>query len=182
MGGWLVSEARRVHLFHFRRNAGTWVRPIAGIQDQGPFKWTGPDVVDGVGKKILITLELTAAISDEALTEELKTLPRVRIMAVDPHIDVVDTDEAMARYRNTCHEAWAYVVDTLKASEVSICAIAPAAAVFAFGMKLQSRLHPRIDMYQMVPNEPPFIALRFDRHTIVAPAEVPNRPLQLDAY
>lgn len=41
LAGWLVGEARRVELFSFRRNPGTWVRP----EDSEPsvkFEWTQP--------------------------------------------------------------------------------------------------------------------------------------------
>lgn len=64
---------------------------------------------------------------------------------------------------------------------MSLCTVAPAAAVFAFGMKLQSRMHPRIHMYQMAPQKAPFLAFSLDRHTIIAPHEPPNNVLQLDA-
>ena len=87
----------------------------------------------------------------------------------------------MERFRNTCQEAWAYAVDVLHASEISICTIAPAAAIFALGMKLQSRLHPRIHMFQMAPKALPFHAFTLDRHAISVRPHAPGSVLQLDA-
>ncbi|MBA6097136.1 SAVED domain-containing protein [Pseudomonas juntendi] len=181
LGGWLIGEARRVELFSFRRNHGTWVRPEP---DPAPvtFAWTKPDQPPLPACKVLITLELTAEITDSALNDELLSMPRIRIVPSVHGVDVVVLPEAMEAYRVACHEAWAYVTDVLKASEVCICAIAPAAAVFAFGMKLQARLHPLIHMYQMAPQKPPFRAFSLGRHTIIAPHEPPHNELQLEAY
>ena len=179
LGGWLVGEARRVELFSFRRSQGTWVRP----KPEAPttFTWTPPAEPLPAGGTVLITLELTAEITDAALNEELLAMPRIRIQPSAYGVDVVALPTSMEKYREACQEAWAYAVDVLKASEVSLCTVAPAAAVFAFGMKLQSRLHPRIHMYQMAPQKPPFLAFSLDRHTITAPHEPPNNVLQLDA-
>lgn len=181
LGGWLIGEARRVELFSFRRNHGTWIRSEL---DTTPvtFTWTKPSGSALIAGKVLITLELTAEITDSALNEELLSIPRIRIVPSVHGVDVVEPVEAMEAYRLACQAAWAYVVDVLKASEVCICAIAPAAAVFAFGMKLQARLHPRIQMYQMAPQKPPFLAFSLDRHTIIAPHEPPNNVLQLEAF
>ncbi|MBI6710694.1 SAVED domain-containing protein [Pseudomonas syringae] len=181
LGGWLISEARRVELFSFRRNPGTWVR----LQDDNPpvtFAWSKPGRTVVAGAKVLITLEITAEVTDAALNEELRSMPRVRITPSAHGFDVVAPSAAMERYRAACQEAWAYAVDVLKASEVSICAIAPAAAVFAFGMKLQSRLHPRIHMYQMARQKPPFLAFSLERHRIIGPHEPPHNELILDAF
>ncbi|WP_185076566.1 SAVED domain-containing protein [Pseudomonas frederiksbergensis] len=180
LGGWLISEARKIELFSFRRSAGTWVRP----QELNPlvtFTWSKPAEKIAVGAKVLITLEITAEVTDAALNEELLSMPRIRITPSVQGVDVVAPAQAMERYRAACQEAWAYVVDDLKASEVSICAIASAAAVFAFGMKLQSRLHPPIHMYQMARQKPPFLAFSLDRHRIIGPHEPPNNVLVLDA-
>jgi hypothetical protein len=179
LGGWLVGEARRVELFSFRRSQGTWVRP----KPEAPttFTWTPPTESLPAGGKVLITLELTAEVTDVALNEELLAMPRIRIQPSVYGVDVVALPASMEKYRETCQEAWAYAVDVLKASEVSVCTVAPAAAVFAFGMKMQARLHPRIHMYQMAPQKPPFLAFSLDRHTIIAPHEPPNNVLQLDA-
>lgn len=181
LGGWLIGEARRVELFSFRRNHGTWVRPEP---DTAPitFTWTKPVEPPSAAGKVLITLELTAEITDAALNDELMSMPRIRIVPSVHGVDVVEPVKAMEAYRVACQEAWAYVVDVLKASEVCICAVAPAAAVFVFGMKLQARLHPRIHMYQMAPQKPPFRAFSLDRNTIIAPHEPPNNVLQLEAF
>lgn len=181
LGGWLISEARRVELFSFRRNPGTWIRPGRDVTPI-TFTWMRPKESLSSAGKVLITLELTTEITDSALSEELLSMPRIRILPSVHGIDVVASERSMERYRATCQDAWAYVVDVLKASEVCICALAPAAAVFAFGMKLQSRLHPRIHMYQMAPQKPPFLAFSLDRHSIIAPHEPPNNVLQLEAF
>ncbi|CAN7446597.1 SAVED domain-containing protein [Pseudomonas sp. LjRoot277] len=179
LGGWLVGEARRVELFSFRRNPGTWVRP----DDSEPavkFEWTKPPGVK-VGSHVLITLEITSEITDAALTAEMLNMSRIRILSTTYGVDVVAPKEAMERFRNTCQEAWAYAVDVLHASEISICTVAPAAAIFALGMKLQSRLHPRIHMFQMAPKALPFHAFTLDRHAISVPPHAPGSVLQLDA-
>ena len=108
-------------------------------------------------------------------------MPRIRISPSTYGVDVVAPKEAMERFRNTCQEAWAYAVDVLHASEISICTIAPAAAIFALGMKLQSRLHPPIHMYQMAPKALPFHAFTLDRHAMSVPPHAPGSVLQLDA-
>lgn len=179
LGGWLVGEARRVELFSFRRSKGTWLHPKSEIPTT--FTWTPPAEALQKGGKVLITLELTAEITDAALNEELLAMPRIRIQPSAYGVDVVALPASMEKYREACQKAWAYAVDVLKASEVSVCTVAPAAAVFAFGMKLQSRLHPRVHMYQMAPQKPPFLAFSLDRHAIIAPHEPPNNVLQLDA-
>jgi hypothetical protein len=181
LGGWLISEARRVELFSFRRSQGTWARPDPNVPPV-TFTWTRPTRALSGGGKVLITLELTAEISDSALNDELLSMPRVRIMPSVRGVDVVAPAQAMEAYRVTCQAAWAYAVDVLKASEISICAVAPAAAVFAFGMKIQARMHPRINMYQMALQKPPFLAFSLDRHSIIAPHEPPNNVLQLEAF
>ncbi|WP_414156102.1 SAVED domain-containing protein [Pseudomonas sp. BNK-30] len=181
LGGWLIGEARRVELFSFRRNHGTWVRPETNPAPV-TFTWTKPDQPPSPAGRVLITLELTAEITDSALNDELLSMPRIRIEPSVHGVDVVVLPKAMEAYRVACHEAWAYVTDVLKASEVCICAIAPAAAVFAFGMKLQARLHPLIHMYQMAPQKPPFRAFSLGRHTIIAPHEPPHNELQLEAF
>lgn len=179
LGGWLVGEARRVELFSFRRSQGTWVRPKPEVVPT--FTWTQPIEPLRTGEKILITLELTTEITDAALSEELLAMPRIRIRPSEYGVDVVVSPTSMQKYREACQNAWAYAVDVLRASEVNICAIAPAAAVFAFGMKLQSRMHPRIHMYQMAFQKPPFLAFSLDRHTIIAPGGPTSKVLQLDA-
>jgi hypothetical protein len=179
LGGWLVGEARRVELYSFRRNPGTWGRPLHS-EPPVKFEWTKtPDAE--VGSHVLITLEITSAITDAALTAEMLSMPRIRIFPSTHGVDVVAPKEAMERFRNTCQEAWAFAVDVLHATEISICTIAPAAAIFALGMKLQSRLHPPIHMYQMAPMALPFHAFTLHRHAISVPPHAPGSVLQLDA-
>lgn len=105
LGGWLVGEARRVELFSFRRSKGTWVHPKLEIPTT--FTWTPPADSLQKGGKVLITLELTAEITDAALNEELLAMPRIRIQPSAYGVDVVALPASMEKYREACQEAWA---------------------------------------------------------------------------
>jgi hypothetical protein len=176
LAGRIIGEARSVQVFQYHRHRRTWRwDPDARPQPAGTFNLSGltPDRAD----EVLITIELTANLDEEAIPENLMEaiaagrMPRVRITTPNPDGACIRHPDDLDQFMNVARRAINHVQDVMRARSVHLIAISPASTVFCFGQMLQAGHHPTYTVYDRAGRDTPFgEAFSISGHEVTARA------------
>lgn len=152
LAGRVMGEAQAIQIFQYDRGRRTWAwDPQARAHPLGSFS-VGPLPQDRA-PEVLITLELTAQLDEEALPENLKTslasgdLPWIRVTTVKTvHASISHPDD-LDQFTQIARKAIIHAQDVMKVRKVHLIAVSPASTVLRFGQMLQAGHHPEYLVY-----------------------------------
>lgn len=166
--GRIVGEARRVEVFQYHRQRGTWCWDLnAQPRPSGEFYLEG--LHDDRAAEVLLSIELTASIDEHALPSELqtavldKTIPWVRLRSANPSIACIGHPDDLEKFTILARDAIAAIQDKMRASKVHLIGVSPASTLFRFGQLMQAGHHCPYVVYDRPNHSSPFLpALTID--------------------
>lgn len=147
-----MGEAQAIQIFQYDRHRKTWAwNPQVEAHSRGTFN------VDSLSSdhaiEVLITLELTAHVDEEALPVDLKTsvdnghLPWIRVTTSNTGINCIGHPDDLDQFAEVACKAIMHVQDVMRVQKVHLIAVSPASTVFRFGQMLQAGHHPEYIVY-----------------------------------
>lgn len=152
LAGRIMGEAQAIQIFQYDRHRKTWAwNPEVEAHSRDTFN------VDSLSpdhaREVLITLELTAHVDEEALPAALKTsvdngrLPWVRVTTSNTGINCIGHPDDLDQFAEVARKAIMHVQDVMRVQKVHLIAVSPASTVFRFGQMLQAGHHPEYIVY-----------------------------------
>lgn len=174
LAGRLMGEARAIQVFQYQRDRRAWAwerngtpRP-AGIFD---VEGLSPDRTD----EVLVTIELTARIDEQAMPTELAQriaagqMPWIRVTTPHPSFDCIAHPKDLDQFTQVARRAINHLQDVMRVRKAHLIAISPASTVFRFGQMLQAGHHPPYTIYDRASRENKFVpALAISGHEVSA--------------
>ena len=152
LAGRVMGEAQAIQIFQYDRVRKTWTWDSQAVPHaQGAFS-TSPLPPDRAAE-VLITLELTAQVDEEALPDNLKPLVAsgdllwIRIATSKMGIECIGHPEDLDQFAQVARKVIAHVQDVMRVKKVHLIAVSPASTVFRFGQMLQAGHHPEYLVY-----------------------------------
>ena len=167
LAGYIIGEARPITLFHRDRNrdGGTWLWD--NTEKKTHFSWGYHCSIDESNTDVVVlTLEITAKLTDDLIPDEISHLPRISIIADKLQQNPFGSIQDFECLRFQLQEAINAAQDTLKAKHIHIICIAPAVAVFALGQKFQRRNSAQLHIYQVGKDTPYYSVFSFNRDKV----------------
>ena len=176
LAGRIIGEARAVRVFQYHRHRRTWQWDTKEVpQPAGTFNVAG--LAPGPVDEVLLTIELTANLDEEALPANLLEavtagrIPWVRLTTPDPDGACIRHPDDLDQFMQTARRAINHIQDEMRARRVHLIAISPASTVFCFGQMLQAGHHPTYIIYDRADRESPFgEAFSISGHEVAARA------------
>ena len=162
LAGRIMGEARAIHVFQYQRDRRTWAwEKNATPKPAGTFNVEGlsPDRTD----EVLVTIELTASLDDQAMPTELAPkvaggqMPWIRITTTNPSFDCIAHPKDLDQFAQVARQAINHLQDVMRVRKVHLIAISPASTVFRFGQMLQAGHHPLYTIYDRASREDKFV-------------------------
>jgi hypothetical protein len=144
--GRVVGEARQVEVFQYHRERRTWCWDSNATAKPGNACFVD-GLADSHTEEVLLSIELTAAVDENALPSDLKAavgagkVPWIRIRAIEPSSAWVAHPNDLEQFTGMARRVVAAIQDRLHATKVHLIGIAPASALFRFGQLLQAGHH-----------------------------------------
>ncbi|MBL0511960.1 SAVED domain-containing protein [Aeromonas media] len=152
LAGRVMGEAQAIQVFQFDRERKSWawdLRAKAHPQDT----FNVENLPHDSAEEVLITLELTARIDEDALPTDLKAgldsghLPWIRVTTSKTGINCIGRSEDLEQFAQTARKAIVHAQDVMRVKKVRLIAVSPACTVFRFGQMLQAGNHPEYILY-----------------------------------
>jgi hypothetical protein len=160
--GRIVGEARKVEVFQYHRQRGTWRwDPNAQPQSAGEFYLEG--LSDDQAAEVLLSIELTASVDECALPQELqagvrgKTIPWVRFRSAHPSYACIGHPDDLEQFTILARDVIAVIQDKMRASKVHLIGVSPASTLFRFGQLMQAGHHCPYVVYDRPNHSSPFL-------------------------
>ena len=184
LAGRIMGEARAIQVFQYHRQRGTW----AWDPNTSPL----PADTFGVNAlptnrsgEVLITLELTARIDDDAMPVELAPavadgcMPWLRITLPNPRFDCISHPADLDQFMHVARRTINHVQDVMRVRKVHLIAISPPSSVFRFGQMLQAGHHPEYTIYDRAGRDDKFVpAFSITGHDVSASCDS-GRPISI---
>lgn len=152
LAGRIMGEAQAIQVFQYDRDRKSWAwNSQTEAHPQGTFRVEYPR--QERSDEVLITLELTALIDEDALPTDLKAgldsgqLPWIRITTSKIGFNCIGRSEDLEQFAQIARKAIVYAQDVMRVKKVRLIAISPASTVFCFGQMLQAGNHPEYIVY-----------------------------------
>lgn len=152
LAGRVMGEAQAIQIFQYDKVRRTWAwNPQAAAHPPGTFS-VGP-LPSGRVQEVLITIELTAQVDEEALPANLKAslasgdLPWIRVTTSKTGHDCISHPEDLDQFAQTARRAIIHAQDVMRVQKVHLIAVSPASTVLRFGQMLQAGNHPEYLVY-----------------------------------
>ncbi|TVT73198.1 MAG: SAVED domain-containing protein [Denitromonas halophila] len=162
LAGRIMGEAQAIRVFQYSRSRRTWAwNPGATPKPVGTFSVS--TLPQARASEVLITIELSAAIDEEAMPPLLQPdlgagrLPWLRIVTPNPDSDCISHPDDLDQFMQVARRAISHVQDVMRVRKVHLIAISPASTVFGFGQMLQPGHHPEYVLYDRAGREYPFV-------------------------
>jgi hypothetical protein len=162
LAGRIMGEAQAIQVFQYNRARRTWAwHPDVAPQPAGTFRVSA--LPDGRVPEVLITIELTAAMDEEAMPPGLQTeiadgrLPWLRITTPNPRSDCIAHSDDLDQFTQVARRTINHVQDVMRARKVHLIAVSPAPTVFRFGQMLQPGHHPEYIVYDRAGRQYPLV-------------------------
>lgn len=162
LAGRIMGEAQAIQVFQYNRARRTWAwNPAVAPQPAGTFSVSA--LPEGRVSEVLITIELTAAMDDDAMPPGLRAeiaagcLPWLRITTPSPRFDCIAHPDDLDQFMQVARRTIGHVQDVMRAHKVHLIAVSPASTVFRFGQMLQPGHHPEYIVYDRAGREYPFV-------------------------
>lgn len=174
LAGRLMGEARAIQVFQYQRDRRIWAWDKSAIpKPANAFNVEG--LRDDRTNEVLITLELTASMDEQAMPVELTPqvadgqVPWVRISTPNPSFDCIAHPNDLDQFTQAARRVINHVQDVMRVGKVHLIAISPASTVFRFGQMLQAGHHPPYTIYDRASREDKFVpALSISGHDVSA--------------
>lgn len=174
LAGRLMGEARAIQVFQYQRDRRTWAwDKNAFPKSAGTFNVEG--LTDNRTQEVLVTLELTACMDEQAMPIELAPkiadgqMPWIRICTPSPSFDCIAHPKDLDQFTQAARRVINHVQDVIRAHKVHLIAISPASTVFRFGQMLQAGHHPLYTIYDRASREDKFVpAFSISGHEVSA--------------
>ncbi|PLP96639.1 SAVED domain-containing protein [Cupriavidus pauculus] len=185
LGGRIVGEARKVLVFQRSRKRASWLwnRDIAG-SPPGTFYVTG--LTNSPVDEVLLTVELTAHLNEEAIPDSLLkavrsgAMPRVRLTTDAPDSECIQRKEDLAQVVDVARKAINSIQDEMRAKRVHLIVLSPVSAAFGIGQLMQPGHHAAFTLYDRPDNQQPFReAFTITGHSVVPPAGSHQNPISI---
>lgn len=174
IAGRIVGEARSVEVFQYDRERRTW-RWDETVTPSVQGSISASSLPTAAAEEIVLSIELTAKIDEEALPSNLKdairnnSIPWVRITHTSPHHNCIGCSEDIDQFTSVARQVIRVIQDQIHAKRVHLIGVAPASTLFRFGQLLQAGHHPLYQLYDRPSGSHPFIpALSIDGTQIIA--------------
>lgn len=170
LAGRIIGEAQSIKVFQYDRENQSWAWNAKTVQKtHGTFSVS--NLPKDQAQEVLITIELTALIDENAIPTDLKTnlIPWLRITAKTPSFNCIGHPNDLNQFIQVARGVINHVQDTMRAKKVHLIAISPASTVFCFGQLLQAGHHPEYIVYDRAGNGSPFgPAFSINSHSVSA--------------
>lgn len=174
LAGRVMGEAQAIQVFQYDKARRTWAwNSQAAAHLPGTFT-VGP-LPAGRVQEVLITLELTAEVDEEALPANLKAslasgdLPWIRVTTSKTGHDCISHPEDLDQFAQTARRAIIHAQDVMRVKKVHLIAVSPASTVLRFGQMLQAGNHPDYLVYDRAGRDYDFApALSITGHQVSA--------------
>ncbi len=174
LAGRLIGEARAIQVFQYQRDRRIWAWGKSAIP-----KPTGTFNVEGLSNdrtdEVLVTLELTASMDEQALPIELAPkvadgqMQWIRVRTPSPSFDCIAHPKDLDQFTQAARRVINHVQDVMRVRKVNLIAISPASTVFRFGQMLQAGHHPLYTIYDRASREDKFVpAFSISGHEVSA--------------
>lgn len=174
LAGRLMGEARAIQVFQYQRDRRAWAwEKSATPRPAGTFAVEGlsTDRTD----EVLVTLELTAGMDEQAMPTELAPkiaagqMPWIRITTPHPSFDCIAHPKDLDQFTQVARRAINHLQDVMRVRKAHLIAISPASTVFRFGQMLQAGHHPPYTIYDRASREDKFVpAFSISGHEVSA--------------
>lgn len=185
LAGRITGEARRVRVFQPSRTRKSWLWDSnAAAQPAGTFKILGP--TDTQADEVLLTVELTAHIDKNSLTESLAkaiddgNMPWIRLTTDVPHGECIQRREDLEQVVNAARIAINSIQDKMRAKRVHLIVMSPASATFSLGQLMQAGHHAAFTLYDRANWQQPFReAFTINGYSVVPPTGSTQEPISI---
>lgn len=161
LAGRIMGEAQTIQVFQYDKSRKSWAwNPAAGPQPVGTFNVD--NLPQNRAAEVLITVELTARIDEDAMPADLHTevaagrLQWIRIFTPKPGFDCIVHSDDIDQFAQIARQAIVHVQDVMRVSKVHLILVSPASTVFRFGQMLQAGHHPEYIVYDRAGREHKF--------------------------
>lgn len=184
LAGRIMGEARAIQVFQYHRQRGTWAwDPNATPLPTNTFSVNSMPA--NRNDEVLITLELTARIDEDAMPVELESkiaagsLPWLRITLQEPRFDCISHPTDLDQFSHVARRTINHVQDVMRVRKVHLIAIGPPSSVFRFGQMLQAGHHPEYIIYDRAGRNDKFVpAFSITGHDVSANCD-DGRPISI---
>lgn len=152
LAGRIIGEAQAVQIFQYDKERKTWAwNSQTAALPPGSFR-VGT-LSQERADEVLITLELTARIDEEALPTGLKSrldsgeLPWIQLTTSKTGFNCIGHQEDLEQFAQVARTAIVNVQDTMRVKRVHLICVSPASTVLRFGQMLQAGHHPEYIVY-----------------------------------
>lgn len=152
LAGRVMGEAQAIQVFQYDKPRRSWAwNPQAEARPKGTFN------VDSLpsdrSTEVLITLELTAHVDEDALPAHLKVgldsghIPWIRVTSSKTGFDCIGHPDDLDQFTQAARRVIIHAQDVMRVQKVHLIAVSPASTVFRFGQMLQAGHHPEYTVY-----------------------------------
>ncbi|WP_409525657.1 SAVED domain-containing protein [Nitrincola sp. MINF-07-Sa-05] len=152
LAGRIMGEAQSIQIFQYDKVRSTWAWDRQATPHP-PDTFSADPLPQDRASEVLITIELTALVDDDAIPPNLQAdvaagrLPWIRIRSKNTGFDCITHPEDLDQYTRETRRAIVHVQDVMRVQKVHLIAISPASTVFRFGQMLQAGHHPEYLVY-----------------------------------
>lgn len=184
LAGRIMGEARAIQVFQYHRQRSTWVwDPDASPLPPGTFSVSA--LPTDRSDEVLVTIELTARIDEDAMPDELASaiaddrIPWLRITLPNPRFDCISHPADLDQFMHVARRTINHVQDVMRVRKVHLIAISPPSSVFRFGQMLQAGHHPEYTIYDRAGRDDKFVpAFSITGHDVSADCDS-GRPISI---
>jgi len=174
LAGRVMGEAQAIQVFQYDRPRRSWAwNPQAKSHPQGTFSVNS--LPTDRAPEVLITLELTAHVDEDALPAEIKEgldtgrLPWIRVTSSQTGFDCIGHPDDLDQFMQVARKAIVHVQDVMRVQKVHLIVVSPASVAFRFGQMLQAGHHPLYVVYDRAGRDYSFTpALSITGHHVLA--------------
>ncbi|MCE4058734.1 SAVED domain-containing protein [Pandoraea sputorum] len=185
LAGRIVGEARNVRVFQRSRKRSSWQwDPAALAHPPGTFTVSG--LTDSRADEVLLTVELTAKIDEQAVPGSLlkavesHAIPWVRITTDSPSSECLQRAEDLAQVMDVARLTINTIQDKMRASRVHLIVVSPASVAFSIGQLLQAGHHAPFTLYDRPNHERQFQeAFTINGYSVIPPAGSAQSPISI---
>jgi len=152
LAGRVMGEAQSIQVFQYDKPRRSWAwSSEVEAHPHGTFS-VGPLPTDRASE-VLVTVELTAHVDEEALPADLKLglnsgkLSRIRITSAKTGFDCIGHPDDLDQFALAARRAIVHVQDVMRVKKVHLIIVSPASTAFRFGQMLQAGHHPEYIVY-----------------------------------
>lgn len=177
LGGRVMGEAQAIQLFQYDKERKSWAWDSKNNAHPPDSFSVGPLPPDRI-EEVLITLELSASLDEDALPDGLKEaidtgrVAWIRVTTSKTGFNCIGHPDDLDQFSLAARKAIVHAQDFMRVRKVHLIAVSPASTVFRFGQMLQAGHHPECIVYDRASRDHQFVpALSITGHHVAAAGE-----------